>query len=110
MRGRKVGQSHIRGIDFFYDLAVRLGFLLYAFPVGIVLKRFPVRGGCFAAGMVKDVDQCVALVWLVGGNPVGDALHSMLVKNLDGMFAEARQQVGQFSRGCVIDAKFVYAA
>ena len=37
-RRRKVGQSHIRGIDFFDDVAVRLGFLLYAFPVGIVLK------------------------------------------------------------------------
>jgi len=58
--------------------------------------------------MVKDVDQRVALFWFVGWNPVGDALHPVLVKNLDGMFAEARQQVGQFARGRVVDTQFVH--
>lgn len=102
----EVGESHICGVDFVHEFAVGLGFFFDAFPLGIVLERFPIGGRGFAAGMVEDVDQSVALVGLIERQPVGDAFHAMLVENLYRVIAKAGQQVGQFSWGGVIDAEF----
>ncbi len=57
--------------------------------------------------MPQDVDQRIALLWFVEGSPVGDALDTVLLKNLDRMVAEPRQQVRQFSRRSVVDPQFV---
>jgi len=105
----EVGQGHEGGVHFVHEFAVHLGLVVDALPFRVVLKRFPVGGGCFAAGMIEDVDQSVALVGLIDGRPVGDAFHAMAVKEFYGMLAEACQQVCQFPRGGVIDAEFVDA-
>ena len=44
--------------------------------------------------MIKDVDEGVALVGFVERRPIGNTLHSMLIKQLDGVIAEAREQIG----------------
>jgi len=57
--------------------------------------------------MTKNVDERVAFLRLIQGNPVGDAFHSVAIKDFYGVVAEAGQQIVQFSRRGVIDAEFV---
>src|SRR5262245_56962677 len=60
--------------------------------------------------MPENVNQCIALEWLIGWGPVSNILHPMSLKKLDGVVAEACQQFSQFTRSSVIDAEFVDAA
>jgi hypothetical protein len=57
--------------------------------------------------MIEDVDESITLLWFVERRPVSDAFHSVPVEDLYRVFAEACQQVCQFSLGGVIDAEFV---
>jgi len=104
--GGEVGQSEVGGVNLIHEFAVGLGFLLHTFPLRIVLESLPVGSGCFAAGMLKNVNQGVALLGLIEGRPIGDALHSMAVEDFYGVVAEARLEFRQFSCCCVVDAEF----
>src|SRR6266487_56595 len=92
-RRREVGQGHESGVNLVDELAVRFGFVFHTLPLGVVLEGFPVGGGRLAAGMTEDVDECIALLGVISGRPVGDALDSVAVEDLYGVVAEACQQV-----------------
>src|SRR5271166_320462 len=101
---REVSQSEERRINFLHEFAVRLGFVADGLPLWVIPEGFPVGGRRFAARMLKNVDQRVALLRLVEWSPVSHAFHSMPVKDLNGVLAEAPLQVAQFPRSRMIDA------
>ena len=106
----EVGQGEEGGVNLIDEFAIRLGFLFDTLPLGIILKRFPVGGSRFAAGMLKNVDQGIAFLRLIERRPIGDALDAMAVKDFYGVIAKARLEVGQFSWSGMIDAEFVDSA
>lgn len=106
---RKVGEGHESRVNFVDELAVGFGFVTDTLPLRIVLEGFPVRRRGFAAGVIKDVDQRIALLRLIDRRPISDALDAMTVENLHRVIAEAGQQFWQFSCCGVIDAEFVDA-
>src|ERR1700756_1525544 len=102
----EVGHSEVGGVNLIHEFAVGLGFFLDTLPFRIVLEGFPVGGGCFAAGMLKNVNQGVAFLGLIERRPVSDAFHSVAVKEFYGVVAEPRLEVRQFSWSCMVDAEF----
>src|SRR5215468_265170 len=84
-RRGEVGQDEIGGVNFFGQLAVHFGFFLDTLPFRVILERFPVSGCRFAAGMLQDVHQGVALLRFINGCPVSNALESMPVKKFYGV-------------------------
>src|SRR6266478_3964027 len=91
-RRGEVSQDEKGGVNLFGQFAVQFRFFFDTLPLRVVLEGFPVRGCLFTARMLEDVDQGVALPWLVDRCPVSDAFDSMPVKKLYRMVAEARQQ------------------
>lgn len=87
---RKVRQSHVCGLDLLHDLSVRLGFFPDTLPLGVILERLPVRGSGFPAGMLKDVDQSIALLGIVERRPVRHALQAVPIEYLDCVLTETR--------------------
>ena len=76
-------------------------------PFGVVLERFPVGGGGFAAGVGDDVEESFAFERVVGGSPVGDVFDAVLFKELHGVFAETAEEVFEFAFEGVVDAEFI---
>src|SRR6266478_1073287 len=105
--GRKVGHCEKGGIDFFDDLAAGFGLVADALPLGVIAEGLPVGGGGFAARMGDDVDERFALEGIVGGRPVGDVFHTVLLEELASMFAKAAEEVVELALVGVIDAEFV---
>ena len=103
----EVGQGEEGGVNLVHEFAVGLGFFVDTLPLRIVLERFPVGSCRFAAGMLKNVDESVALLRLIERRPVSDAFEPVAIKDFYGVVAEARLELGQFSRGRMIDAEFV---
>ena len=103
----EVGQGEIGRVNLIDEFAVRLRFLLDTLPLGIVLERLPVGSSGIAAGMLKNVDQGIAFLRFIERRPVRDAFNSVAVKDLYGVVAEARLEVGKFSWSRMIDAEFV---
>src|SRR6202521_4655944 len=91
-RRGEVSQGEKGGVNVFSQFAVQFRFFFDTLPLRVVLEGFPVGACLFTAGMLEDVDQGVALLWLVDGGPVSDAFHSVPVKKFYGVIAEARQQ------------------
>ena len=79
------------------------------FHSGSSWKDFQLAVAASRLGMLKNVDEGVALLRLIEGSPVSDAFHSVAVKDFYGVFAEACLQVAQFSWSCMVDAEFVDA-
>ena len=89
------------------ELAVFFGLRSDGLPFFVILEGFPVCGRGFAARMLEDVDERVGFCRVVGGHPVGDALHVVLGENFDGVVAEAGEKGVELAFVGVIDAEFV---
>src|SRR5436305_199836 len=71
---REIRQDEKRRVNLLEKFSVRLRFLLHALPLRVVLKGFPIRRCGFAAGMLKDVDQSIALFRFIDRSPIRNAL------------------------------------
>jgi hypothetical protein len=105
---REVRQSHISRIHFIHQLSIRFGLFLHAFPLRIILERLPIGCSRFPAGMLKNVNESIALLRFIQRSPVRHAFHSVPLKNFDGVVTEARLQLLQFPWGSVIDPQLKY--
>ena len=85
----EVGQGEEGGVNLVHEFAVGLGFLVDTLPFRVVLESFPIGGSSFAARMLKNIDQGVALVRLIEGRPISNASYSVALKEFYGVFAEA---------------------
>jgi hypothetical protein len=90
-----------------HELAVGLGFVADGLPFGVVAEGLPVGGGGFTAGMLEDVDESFAFEGIVGGGPVGEAFHVVLVEEGDGVIAEAAEEIVELAFVDVVNAEFV---
>lgn len=90
-----------------HDLAVGLGFVADGLPFGVVAEGLPVGGGGVTAGMLEDVDESFAFEGIVGGGPVGEAFHVVLVEEGDGVIAESAEEIVELAFVDVINAEFV---
>jgi hypothetical protein len=104
---REIRQDEKRRVNLLEKFSVRLRFLLHALPLRVVLKGFPIRRCGFAAGMLKDVDQSIALLRFIDRSPIRNALQAVAIEDLDGVVAKARLEFGQLAGCGVIDAKLV---
>jgi hypothetical protein len=106
---REVGEGEEGRVNFIHELSIHLGFVVDTLPFRIVLKRLPVGGRRFAAGMLKNVDKGIALLRLIERRPISNAFDSVTLKEFYGVLPEACQQVAQFSRSRMIDTQFIDA-
>ena len=89
------------------EFAVGFCLCFDSFPLFIVFEGFPIFLGGVAAWVFEDVDERVALGWIVGGDPIGDAAHVVLGENFDGVVAEASEEIVELAVHGVVDAEFV---
>lgn len=85
------------------ELAVGLGFVADGLPFGVVAEGLPVGGCCFTAGMLEDVHESFAFEGIVGGRPVSEAFHVVLVEQRDGVIAEAAEELVELAFIDVVD-------
>src|SRR6202023_1656930 len=83
--GGEICQGEESGLNFLYQLSVRLRLVTHFLPFRIIAKSLPVAGSSIPTGMSDNIEESLAFQWIIERRPVR--------KILDAVFLEQPRRV-----------------